>query len=379
MPIFIVSINMRAGLILIGPLLPILHHEYGISVFTASILAAAPIICFSITALFMSRIIKIANTNRIITLAITLLTGSLFFRTTFGIASILIFSITLGISVAILNYMLPVWVRENNDGDAGLLTGTYAAIMGSFSAIALAITVPLANLTSLSWRISMAPWFVIGLITTIWWWAKTPHSKVESTKEQSPNFWKSPLLRNKKAWSLTIFFGLLNMIHYASATWLPTVLVSKGMPLVQTGYLVALATLLGSLLSLSVPHYASRGKDFRTVLVLFSLLITFAYLAIAFDTGVRLWFWVILYNIGMYVTFSISLFLVVFKGSSNENTQTLSIMMQSVGYLMATMSPIILGGLYTWTNNWKLSLLFPVALACIQIFVGLKAGSNEKI
>ena len=33
LPIFAISSNMRAGLILIGPLLPIIKAEYGISVF----------------------------------------------------------------------------------------------------------------------------------------------------------------------------------------------------------------------------------------------------------------------------------------------------------------------------------------------------------
>jgi CP family cyanate transporter-like MFS transporter len=378
-PIFIVAVNMRAGLILIGPLLPILQREYGISVFTESILAAAPLLCFSLTALFMGRIINLADTNRIIAVAVSLLTASLFLRTTFGIVSILLFSITLGIAVAVLNFMLPVWVRENHSGNAGLLTGTYAAIMASFAAVALAITVPLSELTSLSWRLSMAPWLAVGIVSTIWWWLKIPRSSIKIAPQPVPNFWKSPLLRNKKAWSLTLFFGILNMIHYASATWLPTALVSKGMPLVETGYLVAVSTIVAALLSLFVPHFASRGKDFRAILVTFSILIGLAYLAIASDTGPRLWLWVILYNLGLYVTFSLSLYLVVFKASNDEDTKTLSIMVQCIGYFMATTSPIILGLLFTLTDSWQSALLFPVGLAVIQIFIGLKAGSSEKI
>ena len=113
LPIFAISSNMRAGLILIGPLLPIIKAEYGISVFQESILAAAPLLCFSLSAIFMGAINKFGNTNRIISYAVTLLTLSLFLRTTFGVASLLIFSITLGIAVAILNFMLPVWVKEN--------------------------------------------------------------------------------------------------------------------------------------------------------------------------------------------------------------------------------------------------------------------------
>ncbi len=378
-PIFLVAINMRAGLILIGPLLPIIKEEYDLTVFMESILGAAPLICFSLSALFMSRLIRKTDTNRIITYAITLVAASLFLRTIYDLPALLIFSITLGIAVAILNFMLPIWVRENNTGNAGLLTGTYAAIMGIFSAVALAITVPLATMTSFTWRFSMAPWFVVAVFTAILWWFKIRNTKPIVSNEAMPNFWKSPILRNKKAWSLTLFFGMLNMIHYASAVWMPTILLEKGFRLVDTGFLVAIATLIGSLLSLAVPHFASRGKDFRWVLFGFSTVLALSYIAVALDSGPRLWLWVILCNIGVYVTFALALFLVVFNGSNDDNTKNLSIMMQSVGYLLATTAPIILGGLFVFTGSWGISLFFLVALAGLQMIVSFKTGNSEKI
>ena len=379
LPIFAISSNMRAGLILIGPLLPILKAEYGISVFTESILAATPLLCFSLSAILMRSISRLGNTNRIISYAITVLTLSLFLRTTFNIASILIFSISLGISVAVLNYMLPVWVKENNTGNAGLLTGIYATVMGSCAAISLAITAPLAGLTSYSWRLAMLPWFIIGALTSAWWWIKIPSSSTTEVVESTESFWANPLFKSRAAWSITLFFGLLNMIHYASATWLPTILLTKGFTLNRAGVLVALATLIGSLLSLAVPHYASKQKDFRLVLVIFSIFLAVSYFAISVDSGARLWLWVILGNIGAYVTFSTALFLVVFRAADATKTKSLSIMMQSVGYIMATVSPIVLGRLFDLTGNWNRALYFIIVLAALQVIVALKAGSREKI
>jgi len=379
LPIFAISSNMRAGLILIGPLLPILKAEYGISVFTESILAATPLLCFSLSAILMRSISKLGNTNRIISYAITVLTLSLFLRTTFNIASILIFSISLGISVAVLNYMLPVWVKENNTGNAGLLTGIYATVMGSSAAISLAITAPLAEATSYSWRLAMLPWFIIGALASLWWWIKIPSSPKPEVVESTESFWANPLFKSGAAWSITFFFGLLNMIHYASATWLPTILLTKGFTLTRAGVLVALAALIGSLLSLAVPHFASKQKDFRLVLVIFSIFLAVSYFAISVDSGARLWLWVILGNIGVYVTFSTALFLVVFRASDATKTKSLSIMMQSVGYIMATVSPIVLGRLFDITGNWNQALYFIIALAAIQVVVALKAGSREKV
>lgn len=379
LPIFLVAVNMRAGLILIGPLLPILKEEYNLSIFSESLLASGPLLLFSLSAIFMRRVNRLGNTNQIIFLAVSVLTLSLILRITGGVVPLFIFSITLGISVAILNYMLPVWVKENNKDNTGLVTGIYAAIMGTCASISLAITAPLAASTSLSWRLSMFPWIAIGIISLLYWWVKMPKSKIPAVVESEGSFWSNPLFKNKTAWAITLFFGFLNMIHYASATWLPTILLSKDFTLNQASATVAVATLVGSLLSLAVPHYASRSNDLRAVLMLFSLMLALSYLAISMDTGWRLVLWVITANIGVYVTFSLALFLVIFRGADAEKTKFLSIMMQSIGYLLATSSPLILGFIFGATDNWNTSLLFLVGLSILQVGIATTAGRREKI
>lgn len=379
LPIFLVAVNMRAGLILIGPLLPILKEEYNLSIFSESLLASGPLLLFSLSAIFMRRVNRLGNTNQIIFLAVSVLTLSLILRITGGVVPLFIFSITLGISVAILNYMLPVWVKENNKDNTGLVTGIYAAIMGTCASISLAITAPLAAATSLSWRLSMFPWIAIGIISLLYWWVKMPKSKIPAVVESENSFWSNPLFKNKTAWAITLFFGFLNMIHYASATWLPTILLSKDFTLNQASATVAVATLVGSLLSLAVPHYASRSNDLRAVLMLFSLMLALSYLAISMDTGWRLVLWVITANIGVYVTFSLALFLVIFRGADAEKTKFLSIMMQSIGYLLATTSPLILGFIFGATDNWNTSLLFLVGLSILQVGIATTAGRREKI
>lgn len=379
LPIFLVAVNMRAGLILIGPLLPILKEEYNLSIFSESLLASGPLLLFSLSAIFMRRVNRLGNTNQIIFLAVSVLTLSLILRITGGVIPLFIFSITLGISVAILNYMLPVWVKENNKDNTGLVTGIYAAIMGTCASISLAITAPLAAATSLSWRLSMFPWIAIGIISLMYWWVKMPKSKIPAVIESEGSFWSNPLFKNKTAWAITLFFGFLNMIHYASATWLPTILLSKDFTLNQASATVAVATLVGSLLSLAVPHYASRSNDLRAVLMLFSLMLALSYLAISMDTGWRLVLWVITANIGVYVTFSLALFLVIFRGADAEKTKFLSIMMQSIGYLLATTSPLILGFIFGATADWNTSLLFLVGLSILQVGIATTAGRREKI
>ena len=60
-------------------------------------------------------------------------------------------------------------------------------------------------------------------------------------------------------------------------------------------------------------------------------------------------------------------------------TRSLSIMAQSVGYLMAAFAPGIVGAIYDATLNWNIALTFPVLLGIALGAVGYFAGKPEKI
>jgi CP family cyanate transporter-like MFS transporter len=54
-------------------------------------------------------------------------------------------------------------------------------------------------------------------------------------------------------------------------------------------------------------------------------------------------------------------------------------MAQSIGYLMAAVSPGIVGAIFDSTSNWNIALIFPVILGIILGAVGYFAGKPEKI
>jgi len=165
LPIFLAAINMRAGLVLIGPLIPILKSYYGLSNTALALLAGIPMLCYSASSLLITYVAKLGSSNAIIRLAITALTIGLVARAFTGLFGLFLFTFLIGIAIAIMNYEIPVWVKEHAEDSAGFMTGVYVTIMGSFAAISIAVTVPLAELNSLSWRMAMVPWMLIAAIT----------------------------------------------------------------------------------------------------------------------------------------------------------------------------------------------------------------------
>ncbi|MEI9906929.1 MAG: MFS transporter [Actinomycetota bacterium] len=265
LPIFIAAINMRAGITIINPLIPIFKEQYDLSSFQLSFLTSLPLLCFAASAFLMPAVGKIGSSNRVIASALVLLTLAMVIRASGNVLTLFISSLAVGIAIAILNFTLPVWVKEHAPEHSGLLTGIYIAIMGTFAAISIAVAVPLAEASGFGWRLAMAPWIILGAISASWWIFMNAKDKSQIEFEVPKSF-DMRLLKSWSAWSIAIFFGLQSMLFYGTATWLPTILVSKGYVLSHAGYAVSLTGLFGSIVGIAAPHYASKMKDLRTYL-----------------------------------------------------------------------------------------------------------------
>jgi len=378
LPIFITAINMRAGLVIMSPLYPILKVQYNLSSFQLSFLTSLSVLCFAGSGLIMPLVAKIGGTNRVITFSLAMLSAAILFRTVGNVSMLFIASLAVGIAIAILNFSLPVWVKENAPDHSGLLTGIYITIMGIFAALSIAVAVPLAEATSWGWRFAMIPWLLIAVASTIWWLSKNAKSSAEKIQTVHSVFHKE-LFKMPGAWSITLFFGFQSMLFYGTATWLPTIFVSKGYSLFHAGLVVSITGLFGSLIGVAVPHYASRLKNIQLLLVLLGALIAVSFVGMIFDSGWRLVLWLLAVNIGLATTFPLSLMLTVTRSYEASETRSLSIMAQSVGYLMAAISPGIVGAIFDSTNNWGSALIFPAVLGSLLGLVGYFAGKSEKI
>jgi len=326
----------------------------------------------------MPLVAKIGGTNRVITFSLAMLSAAILFRTVGNVSMLFIASLAVGIAIAILNFSLPVWVKENAPDHSGLLTGIYITIMGIFAALSIAVAVPLAEATSWGWRFAMIPWLLIAVASTIWWLSKNAKSSAEKIQTVHSVFHKE-LFKMPGAWSITLFFGFQSMLFYGTATWLPTIFVSKGYSLFHAGLVVSITGLFGSLIGVAVPHYASRLKNIQLLLVLLGALIAVSFVGMIFDSGWRLVLWLLAVNIGLATTFPLSLMLTVTRSYEASETRSLSIMAQSVGYLMAAISPGIVGAIFDSTNNWGSALIFPAVLGSLLGLVGYFAGKSEKI
>jgi CP family cyanate transporter-like MFS transporter len=369
---------MRAGLVLISPLIPILKEHFGLSTAAISLLAGIPIFCFATTSLLMGQVAKLGASNRIIKWALTVLSIALFSRTFTGLIGLYLFSFVMGISIAVMNYEMPAWVKEHAPDDTGFMTGVYTTLMGVTAAIAMAVSVPLAQLNSLGWEMAMIPWIALATVSALFWWRKKETVSVIG-RAMPVHFWRSRAFKNPVAWALVVFFGLESLVFYATSTWLPTILLVKGFSLSEGALAVSLSGLTGSLIGLTVPHYVGKYPDKRIFLVTASLLTAMAFFFVSLQSGPMVFLWLCLANIGLSICFPLSLMLTGTKTSTPEETRNLSTMMQSIGYVLSAMGPGLLGLLFESFGSWSTALLGIVALSLVQMLMGWVVGKPTLI
>jgi CP family cyanate transporter-like MFS transporter len=377
-PIFLAALNMRAGLVLMAPLLPIISKYYDLSTMEMSVLLSIPIIAFSTSSVIMGVLGRRASSDRIITSALVTLALALTLRTFTGVVGLFLFTALIGISIAVMNYEVPVWVKVHLPESTGLATGIYVTLMGVGASIAVAISVPIAQATSLSWKLSMLPWILFSTFAATYWVLKRRNIVAARSSEYAP-FWKTPAIKNPIAWGLVLFFGIESMTFYGSASWLPTILTTKNFSLSGAGAAIAFSGLLGSAVGLFFPHWISKFKDQRLLLAGVSILTGFSFFMMTIQDGKILILWLCLSNIGISMAFPACLLLCSIKAETPEMTRTLSTMMQSIGYIISATGPIYVSTFFHFSGSWNTALYAIVFLSALQLLVTLYVGRPTTI
>lgn len=369
---------MRAGIVLISPLVPIIKSYFHINNLAVSILAGIPVLCFSASSILMTFVNRLGGSNRVIRFALYALTIGLIGRMFGGLFGLFFFTLVVGISIAIMNYEIPTWIKEHAPDQTGAMTGAYVTLMGICAGFAVAISVPLAKLSTLSWRGSMIPWVVTALIASLYWNRKKVLVSNKSIENSVP-FWQTKMFKNPIAWSLVLFFGFQSIMFYGTATWLPTILTTKGFSLELGALYISIAGIIGSLVGLTVPHYLSKLKDKRRILIFLAFLQTFSYFMMIQQRGHIIFFWLLLTNIGMSIQFPVGLMMAGLKTKTIAETRALSTMMQSIGYLIAALGPTYIGTIFDITQSWNWALVGIAIISLGLAFFSFVIGKDSII
>jgi CP family cyanate transporter-like MFS transporter len=373
LPLFFVAMTLRPLTTSVGPVLPEIRQDFGLSATAGSLLSTLPILMFGLGALLVPRLLHRVSPNKAITISLLALAIGGNLRLLPFIVVLYLGTIIIGLGVAVGNIVPSLITRRDFPTRIGGVMGMIAGAISFSAAVAALITYPLATQLG-SWREALAVWAILPLIIfIIWQFYRNPGTK--DVPLTTPHNMKA-LLRNPLAWGLTFYFGFQSINFHSMNTWLPTILREAGTDPVTAGNQLALLVLIGLPTGLFVPPLAARFTSqvglCVTFVVIFAVGLVGIYsFAIYGLWPAATWLWVFLLGIGLGSSFPLALTLVLLRSGSPETSRDLGSFMQGGGYIISATGPLVMGFLRDVTNSWSAAFIALGIALLIQLISGV--------
>lgn len=169
------------------------------------------------------------------------------------------------------------------------------------------------------------------------------------------------MFRSKKACALALFFGLQSLHAFVQMGWLAQIFRDYGVSQNYAGMLAGLMQLLSIPGAMLAPALLGKVKNPRLLVAGTAAIAAPAYLGMLLAPASVPWLWVILFALAN-TTFPLALTLIGWSGRSGDTTALLSSFVQSFGFLIASLGPLLVGILLQATTGWTVPLIFCLVL-----------------
>ena len=392
-----VAVNLRAGISSLAPVIGQVADSFGVSSSTAGFLTSLPGFCFAIMGWLAVPIAKrLGLSPTLVAGGVALLLGISIRPFVGSYLPFLILTVLLIAGIAVANILLPAWVKEHSHGHNQVrLMMVYTAILGLSGALG-----PLSALMfegEGAWRAVLGVW-VIPVVVQVFIWlivlSKTkrdvPSNGVVPDEEAGAaqqvqvvgssaavangaltgSLWKSPT-----ALAMLLFFGIQSSMAYAQMGWLPAILVDAGVAASTASIGLAVLGGFNVLGGVLMPWLLSRVDNTVPIPVVLGFVSLMGWLGVGFAPTAAPLLWSSLLGIGG-MCFPFILALLTARTRSPIVTARLSGFVQPGGYIIAGITPLLMGFLFSATGTWDAALILVSVMSLGLIIFGIRAGRN---
>lgn len=406
--IVLVAFSLRSAVASLSPVLDHVAEDFPVAPVIVGLIGAAPPVCFALFGLLTPLFERRFGLERMAVVAIVLMAAGMLLR---GLApdswSLLAATAVVFAGVGSGNVLLPPLVKKYFADRLGVMMTAYSTTLAVSTFLPPLVAVPVAD--SLGWRISLGMWGVVAALALVPWVTLLVRSRGDdrpvptellvpdptdgvddvrdavaastgpiTTQSASPRvfgrLWRLPL-----AWALALVFGTSSTMAYVAFAWLPTILVDLGGVTPATaGFLLSLFALVGLPCSMLVPVLVVR---FQATRPLFFVAVVAGLVGLAglllFPTA-ALPLWVAIFGLTA-IMFPLSLVLLSIRARTPESAVALSGFVQSIGYAIAAVFPLLVGLLHDTSGGWQVPLLVVAGVLVVSVPAGIIAGRRRTI
>lgn len=371
----LLAANLRPALTSVGPLIGTIRETTGLSLAAAGILSSLPLLAFAAFAP-LAGLVRRYGIERMIVGALLLLCIGIGLRSFGSVTSLFAGTACLAAGIAVANILLPGMIKRDYPNRIKGMTTIYAVTLGLTAAVASGLAYPLSTWLPGGWQAALAIWAVPAVIAVLFWLPaarKGGHAAPAST--ETP---KMSLLRSPLAWCLTAFMGLQSLYFYVAIAWFPTIFQSFGYDPAEAGFIITLFQLVALVMSATLPLMLGRTKSQSVPALVASSAMAVAVAGlIIYPSGAYLW--MILMGLGGGACLPLALSFIGLRTVDHHQAASLSLMTQSLGYLMAALGPFTIGLLHDLTGSWTVPLALLTVLGIILALVGFQSGRDRTL
>ena len=356
--LFLGALALRPQLVGVGPLLPEIDEDLGVSHAVAGLLGTIPVLCMGLFAPPAAYVAARLGTRGAIGACLAGIAA-------FGIARavapgaplVLALTFPIGVGMGLAGALMPVAVKERFADRPAFASGVYTTGINLGSALSSALAVPIAAAWG-GWRAALMAFSVCTILFFAGWLFFTPARREEVQSEPPPRL---PWGR-RVVWVLAAVFALQSIVYYGLVSWMPDSFQERGWSDAEAGALLAVMSVAALPSGLLVPFLADRGGSRRQWLTLCAGALLVATIGIAALPGAG-FVWATLAGIGIGATFPLSMTLPLDVARNPADTGAVVGLMLGAGYTITAVGPILLGAVRDATGSFSTSLWVLVAVA----------------
>ena len=377
--IVLLAANLRPALTGVAPLIGQIRTDTGVSNGVAGLLTTLPLLAFGVLSPVAPRLARRLGMERALLASLLVLAAGILLRSAGAVTALFLGTAILGAAIAIGNVLLPGLVKREFPERAGLMTSVYSTALGISAALAAGASVPVAQLTGMGWRGSLALWALPALLAAIAWVPQARRSDLPENASSRTSHGVSGLWRSALAWQVTLFMGLQSLAYYVTLTWLPEILREEGMSAARAGWMLGLTQAVAIVTIFLAPVIAGRRSSQRGIVAAAVSLSGAGTLGLLVAGSTASALWVVLLGLGQGACFSLALTFFALRAPDSEHAAALSGMAQTAGYLLAAAGPFLFGVLRDATHAWDVPLALLLAITVCLLIAGLGAARDAHV
>jgi len=359
---FLVGLNLRPLLAIIGPLFPALQQQAGLSATTFSLLTTLPVAMMGLAALAGPWLLKRSGAARGIAAGlICLAIASLWRGFSLSPLSLMLTALAGGAGIGVIQALMPALIRQRYLNAAPTLMALFSTGIMAGAALMAAGADPLFSLLGLPAALATAGG--LALITLLVWRSANP----DSPADLAPSVGVAALSASRTL-LLLLFFGIGTGAYTLVLAWLPPFYIQAGWSARNSGFLLAGLTLTEVVAGLTISAVQQRFPDRRRLLLLVLTLLLAGLIALIVAPGTMPLLSTLLLGLGIGALFPLSLIVTLDHARNATEAAVLLSRVQGGGYLIASIMPLVAG----WVRDSGASLTSAWLMMSIGV-VGLMA------